>query len=174
LINPFTARRILRRWRPGRGRTAPASSEAISAAGTEAAVDPLASSAAGAGGMAGLAGVLSALAAQQGDGVTVDVSPTIDLRSEPELRGKLERVLGRKLQPGAGETIDVAGDPELAARIMHVVAEHATGRGAATPSTAPAGEEKIAQLERLARLRSAGALSDAEFEAQKRRLLGGP
>jgi hypothetical protein len=49
----------------------------------------------------------------------------------------------------------------------------------APPTTAPAsappptgGSDAIAQLERLAQLRSQGALTDAEFEEQKRRLLG--
>jgi hypothetical protein len=36
----------------------------------------------------------------------------------------------------------------------------------------PAGEDRIAQLERLAKLRDSGALSDEEFEAEKARLLG--
>jgi hypothetical protein len=45
-------------------------------------------------------------------------------------------------------------------------------RGASTPP-ADAGEaERVEQLERLARLREGGTLNDAEFEREKRRLLG--
>ena len=44
------------------------------------------------------------------------------------------------------------------------------------PETEPApvaqGNDVIAQLERLVTLRDAGALTDAEFEAQKARILG--
>jgi hypothetical protein len=44
------------------------------------------------------------------------------------------------------------------------------GAGAASP---PAGEDdRVAQLERLARLRDSGALSDQEFEREKARILG--
>jgi hypothetical protein len=45
----------------------------------------------------------------------------------------------------------------------------------AAPPPAPAaasGDDLIAQLERLGQLRSSGVLTDAEFEAQKARLLG--
>lgn len=47
---------------------------------------------------------------------------------------------------------------------------------AAAAATAPAadpGGDTIAKLERLQRLRESGALTDAEFDAQKRRILGG-
>ena len=55
------------------------------------------------------------------------------------------------------------------------------GGGSPPPSPAPApaeasGDEELAELEkleRLQRLREAGALTDAEFEQQKRRILGG-
>ena len=43
---------------------------------------------------------------------------------------------------------------------------------APTPSPAPAsGGDEIDQLERLQRLRQSGALTEAEFQSQKRRLL---
>src|SRR5690349_17049590 len=45
---------------------------------------------------------------------------------------------------------------------------------AAAPPAAPAaGDDTIAQLERLAALKQQGILTDAEFEAQKAKLLGG-
>ena len=40
------------------------------------------------------------------------------------------------------------------------------------PAAVPAGDDLLAQLERLAQLRSAGMLDDAEFAAAKARLLG--
>jgi hypothetical protein len=40
-------------------------------------------------------------------------------------------------------------------------------------AAATGGNDRIAQLERLAKLRDSGALSDEEFEAEKARLLGG-
>lgn len=50
------------------------------------------------------------------------------------------------------------------------------GRGAAGEPTAAAGEEtRLEQLERLARLKQAGVLDEAEFEREKQQLLvGGP
>ncbi|MFN8110667.1 MAG: SHOCT domain-containing protein [Thermoleophilia bacterium] len=49
----------------------------------------------------------------------------------------------------------------------------ATPAGDHTAPAAPAEDEVIAQLERLASLRERGMLTQDEFEAQKRRLLGG-
>ncbi|WP_330242126.1 SHOCT domain-containing protein [Streptomyces sp. NBC_00525] len=45
-------------------------------------------------------------------------------------------------------------------------------RPAAPPAAAP-GDDLIGQLERLAALKQQGILTDAEFEAQKARLLAG-
>lgn len=51
------------------------------------------------------------------------------------------------------------------------VAPHAPGQP--TPAPPPAGmDDTISQLERLATLRDSGVLSDAEFQAQKARILG--
>lgn len=41
------------------------------------------------------------------------------------------------------------------------------------PAAAPAGDDLIERLERLGELRASGVLTDAEFEAQKARLLAG-
>ncbi|HLS45322.1 MAG TPA: SHOCT domain-containing protein [Ornithinicoccus sp.] len=45
-------------------------------------------------------------------------------------------------------------------------------QGAAPPTTAAPGQDVIAQLERLAVLKSQGILTEAEFKAQKARILG--
>ncbi len=47
--------------------------------------------------------------------------------------------------------------------------------GSASPAPAPAaggGGDHLADLERLAKLRDSGALTDAEFEQQKAKILG--
>lgn len=51
-----------------------------------------------------------------------------------------------------------------------------SGRGAAAPADAESGEGRVADLERLADLRSRGVLTDEEFASEKRALLaaGGP
>ena len=64
----------------------------------------------------------------------------------PEQRDKVERLLG----------IDIDGDGVVAG----------AGPGSA-------GADRIGQLERLARLRDTGAITDEEYAAEKRRLLGG-
>ena len=43
----------------------------------------------------------------------------------------------------------------------------------APPSAAPSTDDKIAQLKELAQLKDAGVLTEAEFEAQKAKILAG-
>lgn len=76
----------------------------------------------------------------------------IDLSSQPEAR---DAMLGA-LEAATGQDLD--GD----------------GRVGGAPAAAgpPGGEDRLGALERLARLRDSGALSDEEFAAEKRRLLG--
>jgi hypothetical protein len=45
--------------------------------------------------------------------------------------------------------------------------------GAAPAATPTGGGDSVAELERLAKLKESGALTDAEFEQQKARILGG-
>ena len=49
----------------------------------------------------------------------------------------------------------------------------ATEPGAAPTATPSSGGDSVAELERLVKLRDSGALTDAEFEQQKARILGG-
>jgi len=133
--------------------------------------DPLAGGAAMAG-MAGAAGMMGGMAGMGAGGQ----APTIDLRNDPELRAKLEKVLGRELTPGTSEHIDTSNDPALAMQIMQVVQQHnlekaGMGQAGAQPAAA-AGDDSISKLERLSALRDSGALTDAEFDAQKRQILG--
>lgn len=86
-------------------------------------------------------------------GATVNVQST-EASSSPELVAQVERAIGR----------DLDGDRRLG--------------GAPTPGDGPAGQasgavgDRIAQIERLAKLRESGAVTDAEFEAEKARILG--
>ncbi|ORA40004.1 SHOCT domain-containing protein [Mycobacterium aquaticum] len=62
-----------------------------------------------------------------------------------------------------------------AAAIQPVAAEHAVpsaGPAAAPPPPAAATDDLLAALERLGNLRDSGVLTEAEFSAQKARLLG--
>jgi Short C-terminal domain len=45
-------------------------------------------------------------------------------------------------------------------------------KGGAEPPAAGGGDDRVQQLERLAKLRDSGALSDEEFEREKARILG--
>ncbi|TCI97644.1 SHOCT domain-containing protein [Aeromicrobium sp. IC_218] len=57
---------------------------------------------------------------------------------------------------------------------LHAQAQYEAPPQYAAPPPAPAssGDDVIAQLERLGELRESGVLTDAEFAAQKARLLG--
>jgi hypothetical protein len=135
-----------------------------------AAQGPVGSAPAAVAGASGVGGIQDPLAGGIGGGAM----PTIDLRNDPELRAKLEKVLGRELTPGTSETIDTSSDPALAMQIMQVVQQHSLEKmGMAQPQAAQAGaDDALSKLERLAALRDSGALTDAEFEAEKQQLLG--
>jgi hypothetical protein len=49
----------------------------------------------------------------------------------------------------------------------------ASGAPASPAPTASSGDDRIAQLERIAGLRDRGVLTEDEFQAEKRRILGG-
>jgi hypothetical protein len=112
----------------------------------------------------------AALAAQGpvGDVDGVDVAPVVDARGDPELRAKLEAILGYDLTPGTSITV-AENDPALQMRILQVVAEHQASRVAA-PDDAD-DDALIGRLERLTALHQAGSLTDEEFAEAKRRML---
>jgi hypothetical protein len=69
--------------------------------------------------------------------------------------------------------------PDQSARVQQVLgalsASGISGLQAVSTQTAASGQpDPISQLEKLAALRQSGALTDAEFEQQKRRILGEP
>jgi Short C-terminal domain len=96
-----------------------------------------------------------ALAAGGPAGATVTMgAPTvIDANANPEVMEQVSQMLG---QMG----INVQGQPAEATGFA------SDGAGADT-------EDQLSQLERLSALRASGALTDAEFSEQKRRILGG-
>lgn len=130
--------------------------------------DPLAGASAGAFGGAFAAGGMFGAGASP-------AQPVLDLRNDPELRAKLEKVLGRELKPGSTEHLDFAADPQMAAQVMQVIAAHqAEQQMQALGTQAPQGssaDDTIARLERLDALRQSGALTQEEFEEEKRKLL---
>jgi hypothetical protein len=85
---------------------------------------------------------------------------------------------------GQGVTLPVKVDPNDPSRIAidWESAQRAPQRGEVRPvggsgfSPAPAppagGGDHVAELERVAKLRDSGALTDAEFEQQKAKILG--
>jgi Short C-terminal domain len=85
---------------------------------------------------------------------------------------------------GQGVTLPIKVDPNDPSKIAidWDGAQRAPGHGEVrpvgdsgfTPVPAPSagGEDHIAELERLAKLRDSGALTDAEFEQQKAKILG--
>jgi hypothetical protein len=120
-----------------------------------------------------------------GDGSSVDqlgaagmqaATPTIDMRNDPELRAKIEQIVGHKLTPGTSETV-AENDPQMQMRIMQVVQQHmaekAAGTGFSQPSGGDGGDDAVAKLERLAALKDKGAITDKEFEREKQKILGG-
>lgn len=89
---------------------------------------------------------------------------------------------------GQGVKLPVKVDPNDPAKLAIDWANAATGpaRGEvrpagdsgfsavppAAPASTPGGGDSVAELERLAKLRDSGALTDAEFEQQKAKILG--
>lgn len=53
-----------------------------------------------------------------------------------------------------------------------VASSRANKQAAAQPAAATSTDESIEQIKKLAELRSQGILTDAEFEAKKKQLLG--
>jgi hypothetical protein len=103
-------------------------------------------------------------------------SQTIDLRGTGA-REDVEKVLREHgIDPDKeGQTIDVSTVPGLKDAILGALGES----GLKIPNAGGFGggidapkQDPLAQVEHLAKQREAGAITDAEFEAQKRRLLG--
>ena len=82
------------------------------------------------------------------------------------LRRQVIREFPDRVTTGSG-----AGVAQALAQRMREARERRVATAGA-PATAPVGDPRVAELERLASLRDSGALSDEEFAAEKQRLLG--
>jgi hypothetical protein len=102
-------------------------------------------------------------------------SQTIDLRGTGA-REEIETVLREHgVDPDEkGQTIDASSKPGLQEAILGALFKRGVdipNAGGFGGSIAPAPQDHVAQLEHLAKKREAGEITDAEFEAQKRKLL---
>ena len=103
-------------------------------------------------------------------------SQTIDLRGTGA-RGEVEKVLREHgIDPDKeGQTIDASTKPGLQEAIIGALFKGGVdipNAGGFGGGISPPKQDRIAQIEHLAKKRDAGELSEAEFEAQKRKLLG--
>ncbi len=111
------------------------------------------------------------------DGQVEHTSQTIDLRGSGK-RQEVEEVLRQHgIDPNQkGQTIDASTVPGLRDALLRVL----TSGGLGIPNAGGFGggvsapkQDPLTVVEELARQRDAGGITEAEFEAQKKRLLGG-
>ncbi len=103
-------------------------------------------------------------------------SETIDLRGT-DAREKIVDVLRQHgIDPDKqGQQIDAGSVPGLQEAIFGALGEAGVqipGAGGFSGGVAPPPQDPLAQVEHLAKKRDAGEITDAEFEAQKKKLLG--
>jgi hypothetical protein len=83
---------------------------------------------------------------------------------------------GATVTIGEGQVIDASANPQLAEQLSQALGQLGitTEQPAADAGSQPAdaGDDTLSQLERLSALRASGALTEEEFEQQKRRILG--
>jgi len=84
---------------------------------------------------------------------------------------------GATVTIGEGQVIDASANPQLAEQLSQALGQFgiaADQQQAAGFGSQPAdgGDDTLSQLERLSALRASGALTEEEFEQQKRRILG--
>ena len=109
-------------------------------------------------------------------GTTINENPRVEVRLRVEPPGEEPFELARKLMvsrvrvPRIGERVEVLYDPDDHERFTFRVADLTDD---VVTAAQPAGDPTIEALERLARLREQGVLSPEEFDAEKRRVLGG-
>ena len=111
---------------------------------------------------------------------------SIDLRDTGAREEIVELLREKGVDPDAkGQRIDASTVPGLREAILGILGRHgiqiSTAGGVQIPSVGGVGgyvagsaaaADPLAQIEHLAKQRDAGQLSEAEFEAQKRNLLG--
>jgi hypothetical protein len=98
------------------------------------------------------------------------------LRAEYEQEAEARRAalaqsgpVGPNVTIGEPQVIDLTADPTAAVQVQEMLGQFGIN---VEQASAPAEDDPISKLERLAALRASGALTEAEFEEQKRRILG--
>lgn len=93
-------------------------------------------------------------------------------------RQQADQIAARMNQRGSGGQVVIGGDADVSG-IVEALQQAMPGaeievQGAQTGGGGSAGgeDDRVAQLERLARLKQSGALTDEEFEREKARILG--
>lgn len=122
----------------------------------------------------------------QWQNLDIDMEIHISGRAPYQVNNQYMVPAGATLGPGVRLPVKVDPNDPTKIAIDWDSAQKAPARGevrpaggAATPSAAPAatpasgGGDSIAELERLAKLKESGALTEAEFEQQKAKILGG-
>jgi hypothetical protein len=79
---------------------------------------------------------------------------------------------GVNVTVGEPQVIDLSDNPEMMQQVQEALGQFGIQMEQGEQQPAPAGGDPIAQIERLAALRQSGALTEEEFQEQKRRILG--
>lgn len=111
----------------------------------------------------------------QDTGVTVNNSPQVRMRlnvtpadGSAPFTAEVTQLVSRLSIPGPGDVYRVRYDPAHRGRVAVM-----PDAPQVSPPAAPAGADVISELERLNTLHASGALTDAEFEELKQRLIRG-
>jgi hypothetical protein len=103
-------------------------------------------------------------------------SQTIDLRGTGAREELAEVLKQHGIDPDKeGQTIDASSKPGLQEAILAALFKRGVdipNAGGFGGGVAPPPQDNVAQLEHLAKKRDAGEITEAEFEAQKKHLLG--
>ena len=109
-------------------------------------------------------------------GEVEQTSETIDLRGTDTADELRETLKAHGIDPDkeGGQTIDASKVPGLRDSIGSILGQamNIPNAGGFGGGVSPPKQDPLAVVEQLARKRDAGEISEAEFEAQKKRLLG--
>jgi hypothetical protein len=97
------------------------------------------------------------------------VAEMIESRLDPQQAATLRQVTGGSVQDLISEAM---ADPQGFAARMREKAEAAQASAMAQAGTAAVAEDPVDKLAKLAELRDKGVVTNEEFEAQKKRILG--
>jgi hypothetical protein len=129
--------------------------------------------------LGGLGELIKQAASQGNVQVTQEPTQVMNLQGQGgELRSAiLETLHQHGIDAHKGEAVNIT-DPSLQQAIFQTLSQHGVdmsqveGASALGATPALAGGDSISQLERLQKLRDEGALTEAEFAEQKKKILG--